>query len=142
MRSLSSKYFKMKSSQLHPSNRSEYQEYEGKKLVLSTNHYFGCFKSFLKPRKVKGSLFIFSLNIHVTTLRFYFKGIFHNFYKTSISLAMSNHCQPPKYSCNRYCCGDEKGNYVMTLIMMVMVMVMMLMMLMLMKLSWACRSNL
>ena len=24
---------------------------------------------------------------------------------------MSNHCQPPKYSCHRYCCGDEKGNY-------------------------------
>ena len=24
---------------------------------------------------------------------------------------MSNHCQPPKCSCNRYCCGDEKGNY-------------------------------
>ena len=111
MRSLSSKYFKMKSSQLHPSNRSEYQEYEGEKLVRSTNHYFGCFKSFLKPRKVKGSLFIFSLNIHDTTLRFYFKGIFHNFYKTSISLPMSNHCQPPKYSCHRYCCGDEKGNY-------------------------------
>ena len=60
---------------------------------------------------MKGSLFIFSLNIHVTTLRFYFKGIFHNFYKTSISLSILNHCQPPKYSCHRYCCGDEKGNY-------------------------------
>ena len=24
---------------------------------------------------------------------------------------MSNHCQPPKYSWNWYCCGDEKGNY-------------------------------
>ena len=104
----------MKSSQLHPSNRSEYQEYEGKKLVLSTNHYFGCFKSFLKPRKVKGSLFIFSLNIHDTTFRFSdftLRISSITITKHAYPCLMSNHCQPPKYSCNRYCCGDEKGNY-------------------------------
>ena len=24
---------------------------------------------------------------------------------------MSNHCQPPKYSCNRYRCGNDEGYY-------------------------------
>ena len=104
----------MKSSQLHPSHRSEYQEYEGEKLVCSTNHYFGCFKSFLKPRKVKGSLFIFSLKIHDTILRFSdftLRISSITITKHEYPRLMSNHCQPPKYSCHRYCCGDEKGNY-------------------------------
>ena len=87
---------------------------KGKKLVLSTNHYFGCFKSFLKPRKVKGSLFIFSLKIHNTILRFSdftLRISSITITKHEYPCLMSNHCQPPKYSFNRYCCGDKKGNY-------------------------------
>ena len=104
----------MKSSQLHPFNRSEYQEYEGKTTCSIDKSLFWMFKSFLKPRRVKGSLFIFSLNIHDTTLRFsdFTLGVFSTtITKHAYPCLMSNHCQPPKYSCHRYCCGDEKGNY-------------------------------
>ena len=129
----------MKSSQLHPSNRSEYQEYEGKKLVLSTNHYFGCFKSFLKPRKVKGSLFIFSLNIHDTTLRF------SDFTLRVSSITFTKH----PYPCLCQTTASHPSIVVIDIvvvmrrvIMIVMTLIMMMMVVMLMKLSRACRSNL